>query len=248
MADWQDEYDQEFVAEITKLCAENIALAGLEQAIIEGTYEALLATFTGATKEEVLAAAQASAAKLVTGISDQMVKQMADKIATALENQIGHVALSKQLKEGLGLDSNRQKTLDKYRKELEDKGVAGEELQKQLAAREAQLIDERAHVIAQTEMGKALQEGALAEAQTNGDTHKVWIAVGDYDDECLGNEAQGPIPVDAAFETGHQCPPAHPRCKCSLGFVKDTGKGEKDRAAKRAEERSAQHAEERAAQ
>jgi hypothetical protein len=53
---------------------------------------------------------------------------------------------------------------------------------------------------------------------------KVWLTSNDADvDEeiCEPNGAQGPIPLDEDFDSGDDCPPGHPRCRCSLAPVVD---------------------------
>lgn len=35
-------------------------------------------------------------------------------------------------------------------------------------------------------------------------------------DVCDVNQAQGPIRNDRPFQSGHDAPPAHPRCVCNL--------------------------------
>ena len=236
--DWKELYDPEFVAEIVKLCAENIAFMGLEDAIMKGTYEALLASFNGATKAEVLAAAQENAARLVTGISEQAMALMADKIAIALESQSGIVKLARELKDGLGLDSNREKSLAKFKAQLEKDGVTGADFDKAVEKERLRLIDERAKVIAQNEMGNALEAGALAQAHSEECTHKGWICEPNACGDCQANQAQGVIPINEPFSTGDDTAGAHPHCFCSVYFVKDTGGGELERAMQRAQDRA----------
>jgi hypothetical protein len=60
---------------------------------------------------------------------------------------------------------------------------------------------------------------------------KRWVTVGDdrVCPLCHGNEAQGGIPIEQAFQSGHQYPTAHPRCRCVLSYASNQGK-EKGRA------------------
>ncbi len=77
----------------------------------------------------------------------------------------------------------------------------------------------RAYVIAQNEMHEAMSEASLRTYTRLGIEYKSWVRAGtsDFDcDICEPNEAQGPIPINDTFQSGHERPPAHPRCVCSL--------------------------------
>lgn len=83
-------------------------------------------------------------------------------------------------------------------------------------------IRDRAELIAVTEVGQAYEEGqkvVIAGMQERGMAmEKAWLAVDDDHLEypmCGDNEAQGWIPVEDAFQSGHDSPLAHPACRCS---------------------------------
>jgi hypothetical protein len=232
-------FTADFLDDIFALFAEYVTMEELQAILEQSTYEAVRKSLSGATKAEVMEAARAAAASTVTRMSEQMQQQLAEKIATGLEQQVGQLDVARSIKEGLGLDSGREATLEKYRQSLIEQGITGDKLQKAIDARKAELIAERAGVIAQTEMGRALEEGGFVNAKNQGKTHKEWITAGEnfVCEICEGNQAQGPIPINDTFQSGHQTPPAHPRCYCTLGYVADKGTGEVDRAAKRAQER-----------
>jgi len=84
----------------------------------------------------------------------------------------------------------------------------------------AAFSEDRATTIAQTEVAMANGAGkgaGWAEAQADGLViTKSWQTSNDGDtcDECLGNEAEGDIPLDQAFSSGDDFEPAHPRCSC----------------------------------
>ena len=76
----------------------------------------------------------------------------------------------------------------------------------------------RSELIARTETADALSQASLNAMEDMGIEGKQWITVGDekVSDECLGNEADGVIPVGQAFSGGAMAPPQHPDCRCAL--------------------------------
>jgi hypothetical protein len=91
--------------------------------------------------------------------------------------------------------------------------------------------EERARNIAENEVAAANEGGtmqAYIDAEDAGvPIMKGWNSVGDDgvdEDICAKNEAQGPIPVSQAFQSGHMAPLGHNRCRCSLvAYVGMTG-------------------------
>lgn len=83
-------------------------------------------------------------------------------------------------------------------------------------------IRDRAELIAVTEIGDAYSAGTEAMARRLNDRgiamEKSWLTAGDgrVDPECAGNAGQGWIRLDAAFQSGHARPLAHPGCRCAL--------------------------------
>ncbi|MEW6223183.1 MAG: phage minor head protein [Chloroflexota bacterium] len=82
-------------------------------------------------------------------------------------------------------------------------------------------IRSRAELVAVTEIGDAYEAGnrivADGVAAAGLEMEKSWLDVGDrrVDPDCVSNAAQGWIPIDAAFGSGHQQPTAHPGCRCT---------------------------------
>ena len=84
--------------------------------------------------------------------------------------------------------------------------------------------EERASLIASTEIARAHSQGALEgykQAQDAGvRVLKEWLPGEDPCEEiCQPNVEQGPIPLDEDFESGDDAPPGHPRCICALTAV-----------------------------
>ena len=80
----------------------------------------------------------------------------------------------------------------------------------------------RAKLISQTETADALGDAFLTRAEIMGITGKEWIVTGDDKtcEICLGNEAEGVVPLHQPFRSGHLREPAHPGCRCALAPVR----------------------------
>lgn len=206
--------DPKFLQDVFATFAEYVSMEELRAVMEAATYEAVRASLSGATREEVMNIARTKAALLVTRVSEEMRQQLAEKIAYGIENQLGVDGTGRMLREGLGLDSNREKSLAKFRAEQEAAGKAGDALEKAVAREQQRLLNDRARTIAQNEIGTAFEEGALELGIKRGNTHKVSISVGDgrVAQICQQSEGQGPIPINEAFASGNQTPPHHIRC------------------------------------
>jgi len=70
----------------------------------------------------------------------------------------------------------------------------------------------RSQLIARTETANALSTASLDRMNDMGIDGKEWVTAGDdrVSDECLGNEAEGVIPVNQSFSGGVMGPPQHP--------------------------------------
>jgi hypothetical protein len=235
------DFTEAFLTEIEAALMGYVAVEELQAILSEAVYQAMISSLQGATREEVMAVASEKAALLVTRVSDEMREHIADIIARGLEKQMGVEGTARALRDGLGLDKNRQATLDSFIAEAQKGGLTGQALEDAIAAKRQELINDRARVIASTEMANAMEEGAFVVAKTRGDTHKVWIAGGSPKvcDICIANQAQGVIPIDKAFSSGDMVPPAHPSCYCAVSYLTDTGAGEIERANERAAKRDA---------
>jgi S-methylmethionine-dependent homocysteine/selenocysteine methylase len=211
-------FTPEFLEEVFRIFAAYVSTGGLQDIVDSATYEAIKSAITGKTQEEVLAMARAEGAKLVTRMSKEMQLQLAEKIATGLEQQLGPDGTARLIREGLGLDSNRDAALSKYRNELEAAGKSPDEIAKLVNKRYTELVNDRARTIAVTEMGRSFEAAAIDNHKNQGATHKQSISAA-----C---EAEGVIPIDEPFEaSGEDTPPFHPNCHCSLGFVYESGDG-----------------------
>jgi len=76
---------------------------------------------------------------------------------------------------------------------------------------------DRAQMIAQTEIARAVSAGSMDSYTAAGVTATRWL---DSPDErvceaCEDNAAAGPVPVGDDFPSGDPAPPAHPLCRCA---------------------------------
>lgn len=85
-------------------------------------------------------------------------------------------------------------------------------------------ITSRAELVAVTEIGDAYETGSRTVvdrlSRAGLEMEKHWLDVGDrrVDPDCAANSDQGWIPVDQAFQTGHDRPTAHPGCRCTTEY------------------------------
>ena len=88
---------------------------------------------------------------------------------------------------------------------------------------------DRAELIATTVAGDAYEAATAAAGRQLADAglvmEKSWLTVGDdrVDVECEDNEAQGWIPMDDGFRSGHTRPPAQPACRCTALYRRRPG-------------------------
>jgi phage portal protein BeeE len=80
--------------------------------------------------------------------------------------------------------------------------------------------DERATLIAATELHNAQEQGAYAGAVQVGMLAKIWILSNAERvcDICNGNADQKWIAIDQPFQSGDLAPLAHPRCRCNAAY------------------------------
>lgn len=84
-------------------------------------------------------------------------------------------------------------------------------------------VDMLAETVASVEIPSAIEQEVLDAMQDQGFLHIAWIVQPDdrVCKTCRTNADQGAIPIGTAFASGDNYPPAHPRCRCSLGSPED---------------------------
>lgn len=96
------------------------------------------------------------------------------------------------------------------------------QLSEQITAHEA-FSPRRALMIARTEIAEAQEVGSMTYYKAAGVPKKKWSAAFQCCPLCEANAAQGAIPLDSAFQSGHQHGPAHPNDRCRvLPVMEDT--------------------------
>lgn len=89
--------------------------------------------------------------------------------------------------------------------------------------------EERAEIIAETEMRMAIGAGAIEGARATGVVvGKQWLLSNDEHicDECQANADQGVIDIDEDFSSGDDTIPAHPGCRCVVVFLTESDEGD----------------------
>jgi len=92
-------------------------------------------------------------------------------------------------------------------------------------------IDSRAHLIAVTEIGNAYESGNYIVADdlrmAGLPMEKSWLTVGDdrVSEGCMANQAQGWIPQEQTFQSGHMHPLRFPGCRC-VALYRRVGAGQ----------------------
>jgi len=192
---------------------------------VEGLTEQIVATSVlGTTSAEVLAAATLQAERQARKISGNLAKaqlqSIADKARQNLAEGNAFDKLYSKLTEIQGLDKNRAATLEKYKQQLLNQGVDGDELAGKVERMRQKLLRDRRKTIAQTEMAFAQEDGNREIAKARGAEWKLWVTAGDelVSDMDQANEAQGWIRIDEQFSSGNMQPPSHPNCRCTLAY------------------------------
>lgn len=140
--------------------------------------------------------------------------------------------LARMIVSVVGLTERQSTAVQSFRARLAAEGQSGEVLERRVERYSEALLRERALTIARTELISALNAGQVAlwrqqsQAGAIDDTlRRIWLVT---DDELLEAECEAigadseehPKRLDEPFEGGYDAPPAHPRCRCSLGLVR----------------------------
>jgi len=207
----------------------SLAAGMIEDVLVPTAQNAALALVTEQTPQVAIDTmldmatnqARIQAGTLATNLTTAELNKIGGVIADGLANGENAVAIRSRLTMVTELDSNRARQLDKYGKTLDDLDMAPDARGKALQQMKDSLVRERRYDIAQNEQGVALEEAGKVAATARGDTHKTWITSMDDKvcDICAGNEAQGPIPINQAFQSGDMTPPGHPgHCHCTVAY------------------------------
>ncbi|MCC6490685.1 MAG: hypothetical protein IT364_24580 [Candidatus Hydrogenedentes bacterium] len=214
--------------------------------IEQDLYEQIRASITAPIDPKALKAAEEmwrdqarrQAQTLAVDMTKQQLRTIGETIGKGLIDGVGPKDIARRLDVVKDLDPQRAKSLLDYEQKLRASGLSDDEIAKQVARKHDQLLRDRRETIARTEARQATAEAGLENAKTRGARFKVWVTTQDarVSDECQGNEAEGPIPIDQTFSGGVDRPPQHPNCRCSLAYI--TSDEQLERAQERAERRA----------
>lgn len=147
-------------------------------------------------------------------------------IARSIDEGIAPRKAARDIRSVIGLTSRQSAAVQNYRNQLRSAG-ATQTAARQSAAQYAQkLLNERALTIARTEnirasvMGQLdVWNGAKAQGLLDANSRKLWITAADERrcPTCGGLEGKTSA-LDGLFDGQLDGPPAHPRCRCTLGL------------------------------
>jgi len=168
-------------------------------------------------------------AKRVAQVSEATRRGIAQVIAQGIWEQRGVAGTGRAIRpllQGLGADMIRNSGLTAqdvgrvrtFSLDLVAGGYSPKQVESMTTAYSRRLLRRRGETIARTEMRDAVTAGGLVQDERYGANEKAWATVGDdrVSNICNTNQAQGWIPIDRAFVSGHQGPTSHPRCRCHL--------------------------------
>lgn len=134
--------------------------------------------------------------------------------------------LARAIRPCVGLTQRQAQYVKHYYDNLIDQGYSQQVALKKQAAYAAKVHRQRAQTIAETEMAYAYNAAADAVVQQNikdgyfdPGVEKYWLTAADelVCDECGAIDGET-VPIDAPFSIGVKLPPAHPRCRCAVGY------------------------------
>ena len=180
--------------------------------------------FSG-TEAAIIAYITQRGAELVTAINADQRAVIKAMIEIGRKYETGPYTLSRIIKPCVGLTDRFAQAVGSKLTSLLDKGIAMDEALKEAEAYARFLHDVRARNIARTELAEAYGEGQLqtirdAAAELGAKIKKEWMA---SDDErtcskCGGADGEV-VDLNAEFSTGTQRNPAHPECRCGVGYA-----------------------------
>lgn len=178
--------------------------------------------------------AKAHAAESTQDIDDEVRSKIRDLVSQAVAAGMHPRAIAKEIVPWLKLTDSEIQQVAAYREERLAKGYKEERLEKAILRYSQQLLEERAELIARTEMMKSYTRGqesswqqAVADGHLNPEvTRRIWIATPGDERTCeiclamhdkkahLNEPFQTPLgPI--------QEPPLHDGCRCCTGLVFD---------------------------
>lgn len=99
-----------------------------------------------------------------------------------------------------------------------EQDMSSDEISEMISENMEETIDRRSDIIAEAELVAMIGLLTLLTFKKNGVEMVRWVVTPDEItcEICLGNEADGWIPLGEAFSSGHTTTPSHLRCRCFL--------------------------------
>jgi len=173
-------------------------------------------------------------AELVVQISETTRENINGLVKTGWKNQINPEKLVKNIKNsGIGLDRNRQASLEKYRRALIKEKLPKKQIEKLCIKKYNQLLLDRGRTIARTEAINLANEGSRQMYEASAKQNKYinnnyeleWIVTPDdrLCDKCRAMKGKRSS-FSGTFDGGLRRPTLHPRCRCCIVSVRKNSK------------------------
>jgi SPP1 gp7 family putative phage head morphogenesis protein len=164
-------------------------------------------------------------AALVTNLNADGLAVLRAMLDIALEHMLSPYQLSRIVKPCIGLTDRDAGAVSKLLASLLDQGMSYDEALAKAKEYADELRDARAMNIARTELAEAFNQGQLdalqdAMHELGAQAAKDWETAQDERtcEECAGLDGET-VGINESFSNGAVCPPAHPSCRCSLGYT-----------------------------
>lgn len=165
--------------------------------------------------------------KLIKDITETQYKAINNLVRQASMTETMTVdQLARAIRPCIGLTQRQAQYVKHYYDSLIDQGYSPKAALEKQSTYAAKVHRQRAQTIAETEMAYAYNEAADAVVQQNikdgyfdPGVEKYWLTAADelVCDECGAIDGET-VPIDADFSIGVKLPPAHPRCRCAVGY------------------------------
>lgn len=213
------------------------ALQPLAKQVVDAYHQAAVATGTelgdavgtlgfrfDATSPTAAAWGYQKSADLVTSIGNETRSAIQNAVGRALDADLSRHDATMAIRSVVGLNDVQAGAVDRLRAELIGDGTPSDAIQRATDRYAARLLNQRAHLIARTEIQTAVHAGQRESWNQAADqglldrksTKRVWIANNDACDECDDYNGET-IDFDDEFEDGD--PPLHPACRCTVGLT-----------------------------
>lgn len=155
-------------------------------------------------------------------LTPAQLNRVNQKVESSITDGLSPEALWETLEEIQQLNVEKALVLKKYKNGLLTRGVSGDTLKQYIEKRHGELLNAHRKEIATIEQHVVSTGNEFARAKRDGKTYKVWITIGDdlQSDSDVANEAQGWIPIEQPFQSGHLAPPSRPSCRCTVSYRK----------------------------